>query len=83
MIQNLSIKIADLEKDKESSSSRKQFKPFFKKREEGGTSQPPVYSYSVLNFNEVGMNINLCNFHQEPNSEKKKFHNGSIQGLWL
>ena len=55
MVQNLSNKIVDLEKDKEASSYRKQFRPFFKKREEGGTSQPPVYSAFVLNFNEVGM----------------------------
>ena len=79
MVQNISNKIIDLEKDKEANSSRKQFKPFFKKREEGATSQPPVYRSSVLNFNEVGMNINFYTFHQEPHSEKKKFHNGSIQ----
>ena len=79
MVQKISNKIVDLEKDKEASSSRKQFKPFFKKREEGATSHPLVYSSYVLNFNEVGMNINLCTFHQEPHSGKKKFHNGSIQ----
>ena len=32
MVQKLSNKIVDLEKDKEVSSSKKQFKPFFKKR---------------------------------------------------
>ena len=69
MVQKQSNKIAYLENDKEANSSRKQFKPFFKKREEGGTSQPPVYSSSVLNFNEVGMD-NFCTFHQEPHSEK-------------
>ena len=41
MVQKLSNKIVDLEKDKRASSSKKQFKPYFKKREEGGTSQPP------------------------------------------
>ena len=69
MVQNISNKIVDLEKDKEVSSSKKQFKPCFKKREEGGTSQPPVYSSSVLNFNEVGMG-DFCTSHQEPHSEK-------------
>ena len=69
MVQKLSNKIVYLEKDKESTSSKKLFKPSFKKREEGITSQPHVYSSSVLNFNEVGMN-NFCTFHQEPHSEK-------------
>ena len=69
MILKLSNKIVDLEKDKEVSSSRKWFKPFFKKKEEVGTSQPPIYSSFVLNFNEVGMD-NFCTFHQEPHSEK-------------
>ena len=69
MIQNLSIKIADLEKDKESSSSRKTFKPFFKKRDESGSPQPPTQSSFVLNFTEVGME-NFCTFHQEPYSKK-------------
>ena len=82
MVQKLSNKIVDLEKDKEASSSIKQFKTFFKKRDESGPSQPPTHNSSVLNFTEVGMD-NFFNFHQEPNSEKKKFHNGSIQGLWL
>ena len=45
MVQKLSNKIVDLEKDKEVSSSKKQFKPYFKKREESGTSQPPVYIF--------------------------------------
>ena len=68
MVQKLSNKIVDLEKDKEASSSKKQFKPFFKKREESGTSQQPVYNSSVLNFNEVGMD-HFYTFHQEPHSE--------------
>ena len=69
MIQNISNKIVGLEKDKESTSSKKQFKPYFKKREEGGTSQPPIYSSSILNFTEVGMD-HFCTFHQEPHFEK-------------
>ena len=72
MVQKLSNKIVDLEKDKEASSSKKQFKPYFKRKEEIGTSQPPVYPSAILNFNdfnEVGMD-NFCSFHQEPHFEK-------------
>ena len=69
MVQKLSNKIIDLEKDKEASSSKKKFKPYFKKREESGTSQPPVYNSSILNFNEVGMD-HFFTFYQEPHSEK-------------
>ena len=69
MEQKLSNKIVDLEKDREASLAKRQFKPYFKKREESGTSQPHVYNSSVLNFNEVGMD-HFCTFHQEPHSEK-------------
>ena len=69
MVQKLSNKIVDLENDKEASSTKKQFKPYFKKREESGTSQPLVYNSSVLNFNKVGID-NSYTFHQEPHSEK-------------
>ena len=63
MVQKLFNKIVDLEKDKEYSSSKKQFKPYFKRKEESGTSQPAVYPYSILDFNEVGMD-HFCTFHQ-------------------
>ena len=69
MVQKLSNNIADLENDKEASSSLKQFKPLFKKRDESGPSQPPTHNSSFLNFTEVGMD-NFCTFHQEPHSEK-------------
>ena len=69
MVLKLSNNIVDLGKDKEASSSRKKFKPFSKKREESSTSQPPVYSSSVLNFSEVGMD-SFYTFHQEHHSEK-------------
>ena len=69
MVQKLSNKIVDLEKDKEVSSLKKQLKPYFKKREESGQSQPPMYTSSVLNLNEVGMD-NLCTSHQERHSKK-------------
>ena len=69
MVQKLSNKIVDLEKDKEASSLKTQFKPYFKKIEESGQSQPPVYNSSILNSNEVGMD-HFYTFHQEPHSEK-------------
>ena len=69
MEQKLSNKIVYLEKDKEASSSKKQFKPYFKEMEESGQSQPPVYNSSILNFNEVGMD-HFCTFLQEPHSKK-------------
>ena len=69
MVQKLSNNIVDLEKDKEANSSKKYFKPYFKKREESGQSQSPVYNSSILNFNEVGMD-HLCTFHQEHHSER-------------
>ena len=69
MVQILANKIVDLEKYKEASLSRKQFKPFFKKRDENGPPHPPMHSPFVLNFIEVRMD-NFCTFHQEPHSEK-------------
>ena len=62
MVQKLSNKVVDLEKDKEASSSRKPFREFFKKKEENSSPQPPTNNSSVLNLTEVGMD-NLCTFH--------------------
>ena len=62
MVQKLSNKIVDLEKDKEASSSIKHFKPFFKKIDDIGPPRPPTDISSVLNFPEVGMD-NFCIFH--------------------
>ena len=69
MVQNLSNKLVDLEKDKEVNSGRTQYKPFFKKRDESGPSQPPTHNPSVMNLTEFGME-NLFTFHQQPHSEK-------------
>ena len=69
MVQKLSNKIVDLEKDKGASKSRKPFKSFYKKMEESGQPQPPLLNFVVLNFNEVGMD-HFCTFHQEHHSEK-------------
>ena len=69
MVQKLSNKIVDLDKDKEASSSRKPFRQFFKKKEENSPPQPLPDNSSVLNLTEVGME-NFCTFHQQPHSEK-------------
>ena len=66
MVHKLSNKIVDLEKEKE---SNKQFKPYYKRREEIGSSQPPTHSSSIMNIIEVGMD-NFCTFHQQPHFEK-------------
>ena len=70
MVQKLSNKVVDLEKDKEASSSRKLFRQFFKKKEENSPPQPPVDNSSMLNLTDVGMD-NFCNFHQQPHFDKK------------
>ena len=66
MVQKLSNKIADMEKERE---SKKQFKPYYRRKDESGSSQPPTHSPSIMNLIEVGMD-NLCTFHQQPHSEK-------------
>ena len=62
MVQNLSKKIVDLEKEKGASSSRKPFNLYYKKREESVQPQPPLLNSVVFNFNEVGMD-HFCTFH--------------------
>ena len=70
MVQKLSNKVADLEKDKGVSPYIKPFNPYYKKREESEKPQAPVHNSVVLNFNEVGMD-HFCTFHQEHHSEKR------------
>ena len=74
MVQKLSNKIVDLEKEKGASSSRNPFNPYYKKREESGHPQPSLINSVVLNFNEVDMD-HFCTFHQEHHSEKS-IHSG-------
>ena len=69
MVQKLSNKIVDMDKDRGTSSYRKIFNPYYKKKEGSGKPQPPMNNSIVLNFNKEGMD-NLCTFHQEPHSEK-------------
>ena len=55
-----------MEKEKE---AKKQFKPYYKRRDESGPSQPPTHNPSTMNLTEVGME-NFCTFHQQPHSER-------------
>ena len=66
MVQKLSNKIVDMEKEKE---AKKQFKPYYKKRDESVPSQPPTHSSSAMNLIEVGME-SFCTFHQQTHSER-------------
>ena len=67
MMQKLSNRIIDLEKEKE---AQKAFKPYYKRREDNNQSKPPPHSATSMNLTEVGM-VNFCTFHQQPHSEKK------------
>ena len=60
MMQKLSNKIIDLEKEKE---TQKFYKPYYKKREDNNQSQPPPHNTASMNLTEVGMD-NFFTFHQ-------------------
>ena len=74
MMQKLSNRIIDLEKEKE---AHKSYKPYYKMRENNNQSKPPPHSPASVNLTEVGMD-NFCTFHQQPHSEKIAL-NGSIR----
>ena len=57
----------DLEKEKE---VHKEYKPYYKRREDNNQSKPPLHSPASMNLTEVGVD-NFCTFHQQPHSEKK------------
>ena len=65
MMQKLSNKIIDLEKEKE---TQKFYRPYYKKREDNNQSQPPPHNTASMNLTEIGME-NFCTFHQQPHSE--------------
>ena len=67
MMQKLSNKIIDLEKEKE---AQKAYNPYYKRREDNNQSKPPPHIPASMNLMEVGMD-NFCTFHQQPHSEKK------------
>ena len=66
MVQKLSNKIVDMEKEREVEN---QFKPYYKRKYESGSSQPPTHIPSIMNLMEVGMD-NFCTFHQHPHYEQ-------------
>ena len=66
MMQKLSNRLIDLEKEKEAHRS---YKPNYKKREDNIQPKPPPHSPTSMNLTEVGMD-NFCTFHQQPHSEK-------------
>ena len=65
MMQKLSNRIIDLEKEKE---AQKAYKPYYKKREDNNQPKPPPYGSASMNLTEVGMD-NFCTFHQQPHSK--------------
>ena len=52
MVQKLSNKIVDMEKERE---DKKQLEPYYKRKDESGSSQPPTHSPSIMNLTKVGM----------------------------
>ena len=65
MMQKLSNRIIDLEKEKE---THKFYKPYYNKWEDNNQSRPPPHTPASMNLTEVGMR-NFCTFHQQPHSE--------------
>ena len=65
MMQKLSNRILDLEKEKE---AQKSYKPYYKRREDNNQSKPPPHSLASMKLTQVGMD-NFCTFHQQPHSE--------------
>ena len=66
MMQKLSHRIIDLEKEKE---AQKTYKPYYKKKEDNNQFKTPPHNSASMNLTEVGMD-NFCTFHQQPHSEK-------------
>ena len=59
MVQKLSNKVIDLEKEKE---AHKFFRPYYKKREDSNQTPPPSQKTASMNLTEIGMD-NFCTFH--------------------
>ena len=59
MMHKLSNRVIDLEKEKEAD---KQYKPYYKKRDDNGQPKPPSHSPSAMNLTKAGMD-NFCTFH--------------------
>ena len=67
MIQKLSNRIIDLEKERE---VQKTYKPYYQKREDSNQLKIAPPNSTSMNITEVGRD-NFCTFHQQPHSEKK------------
>ena len=66
MMQKLSNRVIDLEKEKQ---AHKSYKPYYKKREYNSQAKPPPHSPTTMNLIDVGMD-NFCTFHQQLHSER-------------
>ena len=66
MMQKISNRIIDLEKEKE---AQKSYKPYYKRREDKNQSKPPPHNLESMNLTKVGMD-NFFTFHQQPHFEK-------------
>ena len=73
MIQKLSNRVIDLEKEKEANKS---YKPYYKRREDNNQPKPPPHSTTAINLTDAGMD----NFVPFISSLilKRTAHNGSI-----
>ena len=67
MLQKLSNRIIDLEREKEVHRSHK---PHYQRREDNNQWQVPPPNLASMNITEIGRD-NFCTFHQQPHSEKK------------
>ena len=67
ILQKLSNRIIDLEKEKE---IQKTYKPHYQKREVNNQWQVPPPKLASMNITEIGGD-NFCTFHQQPHSKKK------------
>ena len=65
MMQKLSNRVIDLERERE---AHKSYKPYYKEREDNSQPKPPPHSPATMNLTNVGMD-NFCTFHQQPHSE--------------
>ena len=59
MMQKLSNRVIDLEKEKK---SHKSYKSYYERREDNNQSKPPPHSSASMNLTEVGMD-NFCTIH--------------------
>ena len=66
MMQKLSNRVIDLERERE---AHKSYKPYYKEREDNSQPRPPPHSPAAMNLTDVGMD-KFCTFHQQPHSKR-------------